>query len=203
MKPLKLVAIAALLVAAPGRVAAGQDTASHQPFLKPPVFLVMPGGLTTCVISCPDVAPGVSSKSKTDFNARFQTVVPTATPWLAFVGGLQWGWAKADAHGPIGFFGGIIPLVPLNTATQGWLSFSLDPLGVVTGPGSKGTNFVGEGAVVLNIGAKMMAKAPVFKGLGAYFLLDQQFTNLPKDANGNTDRWNPALVWGALLQIAP
>ena len=60
-----------------------------------------------------------------------------------------------------------------------------------------------EGAVVLNIGAKMMQTSPVFKGFGAYFLIDQQLTNVGRDANGDKDYWNPALVWGVLLQVAP
>jgi hypothetical protein len=173
-----------------------QDTTSSALF-KPPVFLVMPGGLTTCTISCP------AEDSNTDFNARFQTVVPTASQWLSLVAGLQWGWADSSAHGPIGFFGGIIPLVPLNNATRGWLSFSIDPLGVVTGPGAKGTNFVLEGAAVLNLGAKMMSTMPVFRGFGAYFLIDQQLSRVPRDANGDKDYWNPVLVWGGLLQLAP
>ena len=57
--------------------AVAQDDTTHTSVFKPPVFLVMPGGLTTCSISCP------ASKSKTDFNARFQTVVPTATSRVA------------------------------------------------------------------------------------------------------------------------
>lgn len=177
--------------------AVAQDDTTHTSVFKPPVFLVMPGGLTTCSISCP------ASKSKTDFNARFQTVVPTATPWLALVAGAQWGWADTSAHGPIGFFGGIIPLVPLNNAMRGWLSLSVDPLGVTTGPGARGTNFVLEGAAVLNLGAKMMKTMPVFRGFGAYFLIDQQLSRVPRDLNGDKDYWNPALVWGGLLQLAP
>jgi hypothetical protein len=177
--------------------AAAQDSTTHQSVFKAPVFLVMPGGLTSCSISCP------ASKSKTDFNARFQTVVPTATPWLALVAGAQWGWADTSAHGPLGFFGGIIPLVPLNNAMNGWLSLSVDPLGVTSGPGGRGTNFVLEGAAVLNLGAKMMKTMPVFRGFGAYFLIDQQLSRVPRDLNGDKDYWNPALVWGGLLQLAP
>lgn len=196
MRPLTLVATAALVLAAGGNAAA-QGMDAPEEFLKPPVFLLMPGALTTCVISCD------ADQSKTDFNARFQTVLPTSSQWLAFVAGLQWGWGADDAHGPIGFFGAILPLTPINNATGGWLSFSIDPLGVVTGPGGDGTNFVLEGAVVLNIGAKMMSNMGVFRGFGAYFLIDQQITNLPEDAAGETDNWNPALVYGVMLQIAP
>jgi hypothetical protein len=198
MKALKLTATAALLLAAvTGRAAAQDDASKQTTFLRPPVFLLMPGGLTTCTISCE------GASSRTDFNMRFMTVIPTSTPWLQFVGGLQWGWFSENAHGPIGFFGGIIPIIPLNNATQGWLSISFDPLGVVTGPGSKGTNFVAEGAAVLNIGSKMMPTAPIFRRLGLYFLIDQQLTNVSRNANGNRDYWNPALVYGVILPIAP
>jgi hypothetical protein len=197
MRSVRFVAAALVLGAALAGAAAAQDSTARSPLFKSPVFLIMPGGLTTCSISCP------ADESKTDFNARFQTVIPTATQWLSLVGGLQWGWADSSAHGPIGFFGGIIPLVPLNNATQGWLSFSIDPLGVTAGPGARGTNFVLEGAVVLNLGAKMMKAVPVFRGFGAYFLVDQQLSRVGRDENGDKDYWNPALVWGGLLQIAP
>lgn len=203
MRPLQLLAAAALALAFAGSPAPAQDTTTAAPssttggMLKPPVFLLMPSWLTTCVWSCP------AGESRTNFNARFMTVIPTATPWLALVGGVQWGWAKRDAHGPIGFFGGIIPLVPINEATGGWLTFSVNPLGVVTGPGGTGTQLVGEGAVVLNLGAKMMPDAGVFRGLGAFFLVDQQLTRVARDARGDRDYWNPALVWGVMLPIAP
>jgi len=88
----------------------------------------------------------VIRETRTPISTRFQTLIPTATPWLAFVAGLQWGWADTSAHGPIGFFGGIVPIVPLNKLMDGWVSLSIDPLGVTTGPGGKGTNFVLEGA---------------------------------------------------------
>jgi hypothetical protein len=67
----------------------------------------------------------------------------------------------------------------------------------------KGTNFVLEGAATLNLGAKMMKAVPFLSGFGAYFLVDQQLSRVPRDANGDKDYWNPALVWGAFFQIAP
>jgi hypothetical protein len=196
MKTVTLTATAALVLAALSGTTSAQS-ASKDKFLKQPVFLIMPGALTTCVISCP------AGKSRTDFNMRFQTVIPTSTSWLAFVAGAQWGWFKNDAHGPLGFFGGIIPIVPLNNALDGWLSISVDPLGVTSGPGSNGTNFVLEGAAVAPIGAKMMSNVPLFNKVGLYFLIDQQLSNLPRDASGNKDHWNPALVYGAFWQVAP
>jgi hypothetical protein len=196
MNTATLTATAALVVAAlNGTMSAQRDTSGK--FLKTPAFLLMPGGLTSCTISCP------ANQSRTDFNMRFQTVIPTSTSWLSFVAGAQWGWFKNDAHGPLGFFGGIIPIVPLNNALNGWLSISFDPLGVTSGPGTNATNLVLEGAAVAPIGAKMMSNVPLFNKAGLYFLVDQQMTNLPRDANGERDHWNPALVYGLFWQIAP
>ena len=197
MRIVRLATIAVLWSPVAAGAAAAQDTTTTKPLIGSPVFLIMPGGLTTCTISCP------ADESNTDFNARFQTVIPTRTDWLAFVGGLQWGWADSSAHGPIGFFGAIVPIVPFNNLTNGWLSLSLDPLGVTSGPGGKGTNFVMELAATSSIGARMMGGAPFLKGLGLYFLIDQQLSRVPRDENGDKDYWNPALVWGAFFQISP
>jgi hypothetical protein len=60
-----------------------------------------------------------------------------------------------------------------------------------------------EGAATVNLGAKMMKTVPFLGGFGAYFLVDQQLSRVPRDANGDKDYWNPALVWGAFFQIAP
>jgi hypothetical protein len=43
----------------------------------------------------------------------------------------------------------------------------------------------------------------VLSKAGLYFLVDQQMTNLPRNANGERDHWNPALVYGLYWQIAP
>jgi hypothetical protein len=196
MKTATLTATAALVIAAlNGTTSAQRDTSGK--FLKAPAFLLMPGGLTSCTISCP------ANQSRTDFNMRFQTTIPTSTSWLSFVAGAQWGWFKDDAHGPLAFFGGIIPIVPLNNALNGWLSISFDPLGVTSAAGTKGTNLVLEGAAVAPIGTKVFPHVPVLSKAGLYFLVDQQMTNLPRNANGERDHWNPALVYGLFWQIAP
>jgi hypothetical protein len=198
MKAVPLITtVAFILAAASGAVPAQSTATPTEQFLKPPLFLLMPGGLTTCAVSCE------GGSSRTDFNARFQTVIPTSSAWLSFVAGAQWGWASESAHGPIIFFGGIIPLVPLNDATKGWLTFSLDPLGAATASGGKGTSLVGEGAAVLNVGAKLMRYRRVLQTVSLYFLVDQQLTNLPVDASGKRDHWNPTLIYGVSVQLAP
>jgi len=189
---------AALLAGVANTVGAQEAVADGGPFLKAPVFALQPGFLTTNVISAPE-----GTESNTNFNARFITLVPTASPYFTLLAGAQWG-AAGDAtgedatHGPIIFYGAIIPIPGILEVTQGWLSLSIDPLGVTTGPGSEGTNFWLEGAAVLNIGAKMMTNSP-WRGLGIYALLDQQITRLGDDP----DRFNPVLLTGLSLPIAP
>ena len=198
MKRIAQLAASALLLAGAANVAAAQDdaTGSSGSFLKPPVFALQPGMLSGNVISAPEGA-----EADWKFNARFLTLLPTSSPYFTLLGGAQWG-LQEDAHGPIIFYGAIIPIPGVTEATQGWLSLSVDPLGVTTGPGGDGTNFFLEGAAVLNVGAKMMTNSP-WKGLGIYFLLDQQITRLPEDANGDKDRFNPVVLYGLSLPIAP
>ena len=200
MKRIAQLAVSALLLAGAANVAAAQDdpTSSGGSFLKPPVFVLQPGILQANVISKPE---GTETGDAMP-NARFLTLLPTASPYFTLLGGAQWGIADEDDHGPIIFYGAIIPIPGITEATQGWLSLSIDPLGVTGGAGGEGTNFWLEGAAVLNIGAKMMTNSP-WKGLGLYFLLDQQITRIPEDANGDKDRFNPVLLYGLSLPIAP
>jgi hypothetical protein len=194
----KLVAGVTILVASAATTAVAQDEMGVQskPFFQPPSFAILPSFLTTNVISAPD---GVDSH--TAFNARFQAVIPTSSPWLAFVAGAQWGPLDEEDHGAVIFLGGIIPIVPLNQATGGILSFSVDPLLIATGPGSDGMDFFIEGAAVLGLGS-MMGVTGYWSGLAAFFLLDQNLTP-EEDANGDKDRWNPVLIYGISLPIAP
>jgi hypothetical protein len=188
----KLVAGAMVLACVANTAVAQEDPTATPPLFGTPSFAVLPSFLTSCVISCDAEA------SNTDFNARFQTVIPTRSPWFALVGGLQWGPASDEAHGPIGFFGPIIPLVPINNATGGWLGLSVDPLLVITGAGGDGMDFVLEGAAVLNFGAMMMKDMPFWSGLAAFFLIDQNITT-----ESGEDSFNPVLIYGLAIPIAP
>jgi hypothetical protein len=198
MKRIVHLAASALLLAGTGTAAMAQDSTGSRRFFQPPSFAILPSALTTNVISAPEGAD-----SHTAFNARFQAVVPTISPWFALVGGAQWG-VKREDHGPIIFLGGIIPLVPINNATGGLLSFSIDPLYVVgptTAPGAgifASHDFVLEGAAVLGIGQMMMKNMAFWSGLSAFFLLDQNITT----AKGE-DSFNPVLIYGLALPIAP
>ena len=184
--------VGALLLAGASSPALAQDSMNNTSFFKAPVFVLQPGAITTDVISAPE-----GSKSVTRFNARFATVVPTASPWFSTVFGAQ---VQTGGKGgtPQLFYGGIIPIAPISTATGGMLGISLDPLGVTTFGQSGGTVFVGELAVSLSIGKMMFANmGPMFSGTGVYFLVDQQISDIPRDPfTGDRDRFNPALLYG-------
>lgn len=188
-------AAAALTIAVWSGAAAAQE-GDQGGFFRNASFAILPSAVTTGAISCD------GCESHTAFNARFQSVITTSSPWLAFVGGAQWGPVDEEDHGAIIFLGGIIPIVPLNNLTNGMLAFSIDPLLVATGPGSDGMDFVLEGAVVLGLGKMMAPNSRYWSNVGAFFLLDQNIT-VEEDANGEKDRFNPVLVYGISLPIAP
>ena len=178
---------------------AGAQEMEHTSFFKAPVFVLQPGGVTANAISAPS-----GLNSTTAFNARFATVIPTASPWFAGVFGAQVA-TGGHAGTPNIFYGGIIPIVPISTATGGMLGLSIDPLGVTTAGGSKNTNFVLEGALSLAIGKMMMANmGPTWAGTGVYFLVDQQIgRNDYIDVNGvkQTDNFRPALLYGLSIPL--
>ena len=190
-----------LLAAAPA-LAGAQETQSTS-FFKAPVFVLQPGGVTSNAISAPD-----GSESVTAFNARFATVVPTASPWFSGVFGAQVA-TGGNAGTPGIFYGGIIPLRFANTMSGGFLDVSLDPLGVTTFGGKNiggsgfGTFFFLELAFNLQIGRMMMADmGQTWSGTGIYFLIDQQISgSLPRDENGDKDRFRPVLLYGLSIPI--
>jgi hypothetical protein len=203
MKRFVMVTAAAVAMAAWSGTAGAQDTTSSEPMLKSPVFIVMGGAITSNAIHKP---PGVTS-STTKANVRFQTVVPTATKYFSLVAGVQWS-PQSTGHGPIVFYGAIIPIPGISEATNGVLGISLDPLGVTTGPGSQGTNFFGEVAVVAAVGSMMAPANNPFHSFFLFFLLDQQIARTPKivdPTTGETRNWrfSPGMLYGAGLQIAP
>lgn len=191
------------LLAAPA--VAGAQEMEHTSFFKSPVFVLQPGGLTVNAISAPNDLPPGASKSKSYFNARFATVVPTASPWFSLVAGAQVQPSNGEGRTPALFYGGIIPIVPISTATGGMLGVSIDPLGVTTAGGSKNTNFVLEGAVSLAIGKMMMANmGPTWAGTGVYFLIDQQIGRndyINENGEKKTDHFNPAILYGLTIPI--
>jgi hypothetical protein len=182
---------AVAMPAAAGPAAAQADTGSG-PMLKPPVFILMAGAISSGYIHCS------GCQSQTKANLRFQTVVPTATKYFSLVAGAQFS-PQSTGHGAIIFYGGIIPIPGISEATGGVLGISLDPLGVTTGPGSQGTDFVGELAIVASVGTMMAAPENPFHSFFLYALFDQSFTHIPAGAS----HFTPAIVWGAGLQVAP
>jgi hypothetical protein len=182
---------------APAAASAQEMSDNNTSFFKAPVFVLQPGGVTADAISAPD---GV--ESTTSFNARFATVLPSSSPWFAGVFGAQ---VQTGGHAttPNIFYGGIIPIAPLSAATNGMLSLSVDPLGVTFFGGNNGTFFVGELAFGLAVGKMMFANmGPMWSGLGAYFLIDQQISGpLPRDENGDKDRFRPVLLYGLNIPV--
>ena len=197
-------AVAAAIVAGMTGTASAQTSSGG--FFRAPVLLAQPGVVTAGAVSCDDC------ESVSGFNARFTVVVPTASPWFNLVMGTQFqpnGLGGSKDNRPGFYYGAIIPVALLGTATQGWLSLSIDPLGVYGPSGADASSrpyaheFFLEAAFVLNIGSKMMQNMGPWSGLGVYFLVDQQITHLPEDAEGDTDRFNPVLLYGLSLPIAP
>lgn len=190
--------VAAVLLAGTAGTAPAQ-------MLRSPVFVFQPGVVTVNAISAPT---GVTSSS--GFNLRFVTVIPTSSNYLSLVFGTTWTpngvGANTGDNTLKAFYGGIIPIAQVGSLTSGWFSLSIDPLGLIH-PVSYGTHayshdFVLEGALSLNVGSKMFPNMGAWSNLGVYFLVDQQLTHV-KDAAGNSDYWNPALLYGLSLPLAP
>jgi hypothetical protein len=201
MKRIAQLAAGVLLITGAANVAGAQEASASTSFFKAPVFVLQPGGVTVNAVSAPD---GV--ESATNFNARFATVIPTASPYLQGVFGAQVA-TGGNAGTPNIFYGAIIPVAPIASATGGMFSFSIDPLGVTTfgGPTTSagGTFFFLEGAFGLAVGKMMFADmGPMWSGLGAYFLIDQQISGpLPKDESGDADRFRPILLYGLNIPL--
>jgi len=186
----------ALLGAFAPAAASAQDT-EPSTFFKAPVFVLQPGGVTTNAISAPE-----GLDTQTSFNARFATVLPSASPWFLGVFGAQVA-TGGHAGTPNIFYGGIIPIAALSSATGGMLNLSIDPLGVTTFGGTNGTFFFMEAAFTFQVGRMMFANmSPMWSGLGIYFLIDQQVSGpLPRDEEGNKDRFRPILLYGLNIPL--
>jgi hypothetical protein len=214
MRRLTLLAVSAILLGTTVPVAA-QGTPPDAPFFKKPVFLLMPGLIATPVISGignADLGLYGGSATRAYFNARFMTVIPTKLPWFQLVAGTQFQPNFATVTGvksnnPNVFYGAIIPFPAVAKATGGWMGLSIDPLGLYSagGGGSSrypyGHDFVLEGAVVVNVGQKMMPRMGMFSGSSVYVLLDQVMTHPPRTEDGSRDRWWPILLAGLAFPI--
>ncbi len=211
MNRLATFAAAAVLAAvASGTSGAQEDEGLESTTLalfRSPVLLFMPGGVTANAVSAP-----AGADAATGLNIRFMTAVPTATRWLTLVAGTQFQPNGLDGNKdnrPGFFYGGVVPVIPAGL-TGGWLSVSLDPLGVYQ-PGGGGEagrrpyghDFFLEAAVVMHIGTKLMRNLGTFSGTGLYVLVDQQLTHLPREAGGDRDYFSPVLLYGLIVQLAP
>jgi hypothetical protein len=196
---------------------AGFSSPAAAQWLKTPVLLFQPGGVRANAISPTevDVDPGPGIRRDSPYpsrgtNVRFTMVVPTASPTFNLVLGTQFqpnGLSRNHNNQPGFYYGAIIPVNWVGELSRSWLSFSIDPLGVY-GPSSYSAHPYShelylEGALVLNVGSKMMANMGPWSGLGAYFLLDQQLTHVPHNVDGDKDYFTPVMLYGLTIPIAP
>lgn len=179
--------------------------------LGPPSFSLMLGGLVANAVSAPEGAD-----SEAGFMVRFQTTIPTASPYLVGVAGLQWApngtESNTDANGPI-FFLGPVALTPADW-TRGWLLLGLDALWVFSAGGGDrdaddpedvntklfGNDLFAEFVVIVPFGAKIMpTMAAPLSGLAFVGLVTQRITNLGEDP----DRFSPILLGYLSFPLAP
>ena len=232
MKRIAQLALGALALTAAVRPAAAQEDVQaevpkEEGFFGKPAFVLMPGTFSAPVLSGAGNGDADAGDTKTYFNARFMTVVPTRLEWFQLVAGTQWlpnGARSVSATGVRGgratqpnvFYGAIIPFIPFNKLTNGWLNLSIDPLGLyyLGGGGTSdnyGHDFVLEGAAVIPIGQKMFPSMSFFGNVSAYVLLDQILTHVPRErlrtdlpgrpATGDKDYWSPLLLTGLIIPI--
>lgn len=214
MKRIVQLALGALALTAAVRPAAAQEDAQadvpkEEGFFGKPAFVIMPSAVITPVLS--GVGDADAGDSKTFFNARFMTVIPTKLEWLQFVAGTQWLPNGPRAGGsrqtqPNIFYGTITPFVPFNKLTGGWLSLSFDVLGLYAGglggtSDAYGHDLVLEGAAVVPIGQKMFPAMSFFGNVSAFALLDQVVTHPARAANGDKDYWNPVALAGIIVPV--
>ncbi len=222
MKRIAQLALGALALTTAASTAIAQDDVQAavpeaEGFFGKPAFVLMPGTFSAPVLSGAGNGDEDAGDTKTYFNARFMTVVPTRLEWLQLVAGAQWlpngarsvssaGVRGGRATQPNLFYGAIIPFVPFNKLTNGWLNLSLDPLGLYSAGGggtsdSYGHDFVLEGAAVIPIGQKMFPSMSFFGNVSAYVLLDQILTHAPVGPDGDKDYWWPLLLTGVIIPI--
>lgn len=201
----------------------GRNAASRRhTLLGAPRFLFQPSAIVTNALSAP-----AGTSSRTDFLLRFTTVIPTWTRWLSLTAATQWAPNGAGGNNaPAFIYGAMISVVPARV-TRGWLSISLDPIGVFganngsgiggtftggadgTGAGSNAGNhvyknyFYLEGAAVLNLGRMLTASdnRSALSGLAVHLLVQQQISGIPVRPDGTRDRWRPALVIGESIPL--
>jgi hypothetical protein len=175
-----------------GSVAA--QTPAGCEFLCSPSLVAQPGLI---VLNAIDPPAGVDSR--TDFNLRFTTVVPTALPRLALVALFQW-QPSERSNDPAIVYGGSIKLVR-PSETGGWLGVSFDPLGVLS-PGSFGDEKAYthkldlEGALDFHV-FQQLPPDNYLRNLSLYGLVDYLAAGVPD----GSDRW--VLLTGVTIPLAP
>ena len=168
--------------------------------LGAPIFVLQPGLITTNLINPPTVM-GVTAESATELNLRFFTLIPTPSKYLALVAGTLWSPTVDGGGAPVFVYGGAVPLHFIGDRTGGWLTIAPDLIGLY-GPSSDPANpgwehnLLVELAILLNVGPKLLPKAPApISGMSLYVLFSQFLTG-PND-------FNPVMQYGISIPLAP
>jgi len=185
-----LMLVAGLAAACAG-TAQAQSTCT---FLCAPALVAQPGIVVNNAIDPPEFL-----HSKTDFNLRFTTIIPTALSRLSLVALFQWTPSEAANAPGIAYGGAITLLRPQDTG--GWLDLSFDPLGVFSPAplfNEKAYNHKLdlEGALGLHP-FKGLPADNYLHGVAVYGLVDYLATGIPSGA----DHW--VLLSGLTLPLAP
>ena len=174
-------------------------------FFRQPTVFLQPGGVTANAVSATGGGPAVSG-----FNARVTVAVPTAVSWLTPFAGFQFqpnGLGGNHQNQPSAALGLALTLVTPRQ-TGGWLSASVAPEGIYSPKRAAAktpyaVDLYGEAAFTLHVGRMLPPTAGQWLGMGAFLLVIQQVTHVPREASGARDYWAPVLVYGLSLPIAP
>lgn len=163
-------------------------------FLCSPTLVAQPGLIVTNAINPPALA-----SSKTDFNLRFTTVVPTALPRLSLLALFQW-QPSERGNAPAVVYGGSVNVVK-PSQTGGWLGVSFDPLGVFSPApfgNAKAYNHKLDLEGALDFHAfQELAPNNYFHNVSIYGLVDYLAAGVPD----GSDRW--VLLAGLTMPLAP
>ncbi len=186
-----VLALAALVLGA-GSASAQSPSCT---FLCSPSLVAQPGLIVSNAIN-----PPAGVESRTDFNLRFTTVVPTALQRVALVALFQWQPGRRD-NNPAIVYGGAINVVK-PSQTGGWLGVSFDPLDVFSPRGSFADDKAYthkldlEGALDFHA-FQELAPDNYFRNVSIYGLVDYLAAGVPD----GSARW--VLLTGLTMPLAP
>lgn len=188
----------ATLVLAVGVAAPAHAQATYAYIFKPPVFVLQPGAVTTDFLNAP-----AGANSRTEFNARVVTAIPTTIQRTTLVAIVQFtpfnktGGYTSNAPGFV--FGPVF-----SVFNESMFALDFDVLDAYSGAAKASDNsdythkLVLEGDLFFKLGSMMTTdKKSHFSNLALYAFLANVATGLPSAAS----KW--VLLTGVSLPIAP